>query len=98
MSARVGFIGLGNMGRPMAVESVPQGLSRSLVYDVESRAGRALIRLGARAAHDVAAAMSARAATSSSRCCRTRRVVEQVVAGRERRARSTLAPAASSWT
>ena len=44
--ARIGFIGLGNMGRPMAANLVRKG-ETLMVHDVNGEAVRALARLGA---------------------------------------------------
>ena len=71
MSARVGFIGLGNMGRPMASNLARKGFPL-VVYDIDRAAVDRLVEAGARAAASVGRRRRARA-TSSSRCCRTRR-------------------------
>ncbi|MCS7207815.1 MAG: NAD(P)-dependent oxidoreductase [Dehalococcoidia bacterium] len=47
---RVGFIGLGNMGRPMATNILKAG-HEMVVYDIREEAGQPLIALGARWAH-----------------------------------------------
>ena len=49
----IGFIGLGNMGRPMASNLVRKG-SRLVVYDINPAPVAVLEALGARAARDVA--------------------------------------------
>ena len=49
MALRVGFIGLGDMGRPMAERLVAEGIETS-VYDLAEAPVRALVALGARAA------------------------------------------------
>src|SRR5262245_28504754 len=49
----VGFIGLGNMGRPMASNLCRKG-SKLIVFDVKQDPVRTLEGLGARAAADVA--------------------------------------------
>lgn len=48
----IGFIGLGNMGRPMARRLIDAGRTL-LVYDINSRATDELVRLGARAAASI---------------------------------------------
>ena len=54
----VGFIGLGNMGRPMASNLVRKGTD-AIVHDVNPDPVRALVALGARAAGSAAAVASA---------------------------------------
>jgi 4-hydroxybutyrate dehydrogenase/sulfolactaldehyde 3-reductase len=76
--ARVGFIGLGNMGRPMASNLVRKG-EPVCVYDVSSSPMTALQSLGATAAQDVAA-LAARADVIFT-MLPTTAVVEEVIAG-----------------
>jgi len=47
---RIGFIGLGKMGRPMASNLSKAGFSLT-VYDRDEKAVQELVRLGAQAAH-----------------------------------------------
>jgi len=49
MAKRVGFVGLGVMGRPMALNLVKAG-HQLTVFDLDTKAGQALVRAGARAA------------------------------------------------
>jgi len=58
---KIGFIGLGVMGGPMAANIVKAG-HQLTVYDRSPQAVEALVKLGARSA-------SALPATSSSPCC-----------------------------
>ena len=53
LELRVGFIGLGNMGRPMAANLVRKG-ERLIVHDVNGQPARALAELGAQMAAGVA--------------------------------------------
>ena len=53
MSQRIGFIGLGNMGRPMASNLARKGESLS-VFDTSEKPVRALVDLGASAGESVA--------------------------------------------
>jgi 4-hydroxybutyrate dehydrogenase / sulfolactaldehyde 3-reductase len=53
MTTKIGFIGLGRMGRPMAANLQKKGFDL-LVYDINPNAVSALIGLGARAAGSVA--------------------------------------------
>ena len=50
MTIRAGFIGLGNMGRPLASHLVPAGFETT-VYDVAEAPVRALVEGGAKQAH-----------------------------------------------
>ena len=78
-AAAIGFIGLGNMGRPMASNLVRKGF-RVVVHDVDPAPVRALEALGARrgaTCADVAAAQRRRlhdAADDSA-------IVEEVIGG-----------------
>ena len=49
MATRVGFIGLGNIGKPMAV-NVAKGDFDLMVYDVRPEPIKELVALGAKAA------------------------------------------------
>jgi 4-hydroxybutyrate dehydrogenase/sulfolactaldehyde 3-reductase len=55
---RVGFIGLGNMGHPMAANLCRKGAD-PLVYDIEPERAASLAALGARAAANIAAVAAA---------------------------------------
>ena len=55
---RIGFIGLGNIGRPMAERLVKAGME-TVVFDVREEACRPLVALGARAAESIAALAAA---------------------------------------
>ena len=87
---RIGFIGLGNMGRPMAVEPLSQRL-RAVVFDVDAHRVSALESLGARpAAHgsDVAGASDVVFTMLPNSA-----VVEQVLAGDDGVLRASAHPA-----
>ncbi|HVN84243.1 MAG TPA: NAD(P)-dependent oxidoreductase [Candidatus Binatia bacterium] len=58
MAIRAGFIGLGNIGKPMAQRLVQAGFE-TIVYDVRADARRELTELGARAAESCAAVAAA---------------------------------------
>ena len=49
MSIRVGFIGLGNQGKPIAAHLAPSGLETT-VYDIASAPVAELVDTGAKAA------------------------------------------------
>jgi 4-hydroxybutyrate dehydrogenase/sulfolactaldehyde 3-reductase len=57
-SERVGFVGLGNMGRPMCTSLVTKGMSVT-AYDVVETGTRILAQRGARAARDVGEVVAA---------------------------------------
>jgi 4-hydroxybutyrate dehydrogenase/sulfolactaldehyde 3-reductase len=57
-SERVGFIGLGNMGRPMCTSLVKKGMSVT-VYDIVEGSMRILVERGAQAARNVAGVIAA---------------------------------------
>src|SRR5271163_941682 len=50
MATRVGFIGLGNIGKPMAINVAKAGFDL-MVYDLRPEPMRELTALGAKAAH-----------------------------------------------
>ena len=75
---RIGFIGLGNMGRPMAANLARKG-ARVTVHDVNSEPVAALAQLGAAAA--TGAAEVARSSDIVFTMLPTTAVVEDVVAG-----------------
>jgi 4-hydroxybutyrate dehydrogenase/sulfolactaldehyde 3-reductase len=75
---RIGFIGLGNMGRPMAANLARKG-ARVTVHDVNSEPVAALAQLGAAAATGVAEV--ARSSDIVFTMLPTTAVVENVVAG-----------------
>jgi 4-hydroxybutyrate dehydrogenase/sulfolactaldehyde 3-reductase len=75
---RIGFIGLGNMGRPMAANLARKG-ARVTVHDVNSEPVAALAQLGAAAATGVAEV--ARSSDIVFTMLPTTAVVEDVVAG-----------------
>ena len=58
MTERIGFIGLGNMGRPMATSLATKGFALT-VHDVVEARARVLEQRGASRAADVAAAVAA---------------------------------------
>jgi len=74
----IGFVGLGNMGRPMAANLCRKGFSL-LVHDVNPAPVRALADLGARAAPTVAAVAAGSDVVITM--LPTSAIVEQVVAG-----------------
>jgi 4-hydroxybutyrate dehydrogenase/sulfolactaldehyde 3-reductase len=74
----IGFVGLGNMGRPMAANLCRKGFSL-LVYDVNPAPVQALVDLGARAAPTVAAVAAESDVVITM--LPTSAIVEQVVAG-----------------
>lgn len=57
-SERVGFIGLGNMGRPMCTSLVTKGMSVT-AFDIVAASTQVLVERGAKAAHDVAGIVAA---------------------------------------
>ena len=93
--ATIGFIGLGNMGRPMASNLVRKGFSL-VVHDVVAKPVDALAALGATPKASVADVTTASDIVitmlpdSAHRGNRDR--------GRRRRARACSAPAWRSWT
>lgn len=78
LNLRVGFIGLGNMGRPMASNLVRKG-ERLIVHDVSGEPARALAELGAQMA--AGAAEVAAASDIVFTMLPTTAAVELVVAG-----------------
>ena len=80
MSNRIGFIGLGNMGRGMASNLLKKG-AKVAVYDVNPAPLRAVADLGASTASSVADV--ARASDIVFTMLPTTAVVEQVIAGRD---------------
>ena len=92
--ATIGFIGLGNMGRPMASNLVRKGFPL-VVHDVNRRAGRALAALGARRDERRRRRVGVRHRLHHAPRLGDRRAV---IAGRRRRARARGAPASRSST
>ena len=78
MKLRVGFVGLGNIGRPMAARLVAAGM-HTTVYDVDASAVAALVDLGAHAA--TAAQELAVAADVTGVCVRDDEQLRAVVTG-----------------
>lgn len=77
-TSQIGFVGLGNMGRPMAANLARKGV-RLVVHDVNPAPVKSLVELGARAASSVADATKGSDVVITM--LPTSAIVESVVAG-----------------
>ena len=94
MAVSVGFIGLGNMGNPMAGNVLKNGFPMT-VFDKNPKAMENLVKAGAKAAHP--RGRWRKASKCCSRACRERRSRRTSISGRAGSSRRRR-PATSSST